>query len=149
MGNGASAAIAAALIVAAFAVPAAAAGQQFTTVQTTLAPAGDADGSGTAVLEFDTRDEAVCYTIHTENVTTPITEAGLVFDETGEVVVDLIVIDRGADLQECVALGRFKARSRQELRAIGKDPSAYSLELYNAEHPSSPGAVRGRLEGVS
>jgi hypothetical protein len=32
---------------------------------------------------------------------------------------------------------------------MGKDPSAYFLELYNAEHPSSPGAIRGQLEGVS
>jgi hypothetical protein len=33
--------------------------------------------------------------------------------------------------------------------AIGKDPAAYSLELYNDEHPISPGAVMGQLEGVS
>jgi hypothetical protein len=140
--------IVAGVVAMAFAVPAGA-GQRFTTVQTTLAPAGDPDGSGSAVLEFDTKDEAVCYEIHTENVTTPITEAGITFDETGEVVVELLVIDDGPDLVECVALGRFKARSRQALRAIGKDPGAYSLELYNDEHPISPGAVRGQLEGVS
>jgi len=140
--------VAAALVAAAFAVPAVA-GQQFTTVQTTLAPAGDPDGSGTALLQFDTREEAVCYSIHTENVTTPITEAAITSAETGEAVVELLVIDRGADLEECVALGRFKARSRQALQAIGKNPGGYSLELYNAEHPSSPGAVRGQLQGVT
>jgi CHRD domain len=127
----------------------AAAAAQFTTVQATLGPAGDADGSGTAVLEFDLKQEAVCYQIHTENVTTPITGASITFDETGEVVIDMLVLATGPDLEECVGLGRFKARSRQTLRAIGKDPGAYSLELYNAEHPSSPGAVRGQLQGVS
>ncbi|MGH2736460.1 MAG: CHRD domain-containing protein [Actinomycetota bacterium] len=122
---------------------------QFTTVQATLSGAGDPDGSGSAVLEFDTKEEAVCYEIHTENVTTPITGAAITSNETGEEVIGLLVIDDGPDLVECVALGRFKARSRQGLRAIGKDPGDYSLELYNDEHPSAPGAVRGRLEGVS
>lgn len=30
-----------------------------------------------------------------------------------------------------------------------KNPSGYFLELYNAEHTSPPGAVRGQLKGVS
>jgi hypothetical protein len=142
------AALVAAVAVALVATQAAAA-QQFTTVRATLGPAGDADGTGTALLEFDTKDEAVCYEIHTQNVTTPITEAAIVDAETGEPVIELLVIDQGPDLVECVALGRFKARSRQGLRAIGKDPSAFFLELYNAENPTSPGAVRGRLQGVA
>jgi hypothetical protein len=141
-------AVVAAVAVAAVAVPAAA-GPQFTTVRATLGPAGDQDGSGSALLEFDTKDEAVCYEIQTQNVTTPITEAAIVNTETGATVIELLVIDRGPDLVECVALQRFKARSRQGLRAIGKDPSGYFLELYNGEHTSSPGAVRGQLEGVS
>jgi hypothetical protein len=140
--------LAAALAVAALAVPAVA-GQQFTTVRATLTPAGDPDGSGSALLEFDLREEAVCYEIHTQNVTTPITGAAITSAETGEVVIELLVIDRGPDLVECVALQRFKARSRQGLTEIGKNPSGYFLELYNDEHPSFPGAVRGQLEGVS
>jgi hypothetical protein len=58
-------ALVAALAVAAVAVPAAA-GQQFTTVRATLEPAGDPDGSGSALVEFDAKDEAVCYEIHTQ-----------------------------------------------------------------------------------
>ena len=49
----------AALAVAAFAVPAAA-GQGFTTFQVTLLPAGDPDGTGSAMLQTDAKDEAVC-----------------------------------------------------------------------------------------
>jgi hypothetical protein len=75
-------------------------------------------------------------------------EAGITFDETGEVVGELLVIDGGPDLLvACVALGRFKARSRQALRAIGKDPGACSRELYNDEHLVSPGAVPGAARG--
>jgi hypothetical protein len=140
--------LAAALAVAALAVPAAA-GQEFTTVRATLAPAGDPDGSGSALLELDAKQEAVCYQIHTQNVTTPITEAAITSAETGEVVVELLVIDRGPDLVECVSVSRFQGHGRQELMRIGKDPGCYFLELYNEEHPSSPGAVRGPLEGVS
>jgi CHRD domain len=127
----------------------AAAGQQFTTVRATLGPAGDPDGTGSALLELDAKDEAVCYEIHTQNVTTPITDAAIVSAETGEVAVELLVIDRGADLVECVSVSEFQGHGRRELRRIGKDPSGYFLELYNSEHPSSPGAVRGQLEGVS
>ena len=81
-------------------------------------------------------------------MTTPITEAAIVNAETCA-VVELIVIDRGPDLVECVSVSRFQGHARQEIRRMGKDPSGYFLELYNAEHPSSPGAVRGQLEGVS
>ena len=147
MGRLSMALLAAALVTAALAVPAAA-GQEFTTFRVTLGPAGDPDGSGSAVLQTDAKDEAVCYEIHTENVTTPITEAAIVAADTGA-VVELIVIDDGPDLQECVSVSRFQGHGRQEMRRMGKNPSAYSLELYNAEHPSSPGAVRGGLEGVS
>jgi hypothetical protein len=139
----------AALVAAALAAPGVAAKAQFTTVRATLSPAGDPDGTGTALLELDAKDEAVCYRIHTEKVTTPITEAGVVFGETGEVVLELLVIDSGPDLEECVSVSRFQGHGRQEIRRIGKDPGAYFLELYNDEHPSSPGAVRGQLEGVS
>ena len=147
MGRLSMALLAAALVTAALAVPAAA-GQEFTTFRVTLGPAGDPDGSGSAVLQTDAKDEAVCYEIHTQNVTTPITEAAIVNAETGA-VVELIVIDRGPDLVECVSVSRFQGHARQEIRRMGKDPSGYFLELYNAEHPSSPGAVRGQLEGVS
>jgi hypothetical protein len=139
--------LAAGLVAAALAVPATA-GQGFTTFRVTLSPAGDPDGSGTALLETDAKGEAVCYDIHTENVALPITEAAIVSAETGE-AVELLVIDQGADLSECVSVSRFQGHARREIRRMGKDPSAYFLELYNAEHPSSPGAVRGQLEGVS
>jgi hypothetical protein len=141
-------ALVAALAIAAVAVPAAA-GQQFTPVRATLGPAGDPDGSGSALVEFDAKDEAVCYEIHTQNVTTPITDAAIVSADAGEIAVELLVIARGADLVECVSVSEFQGHGRRELRRLGKDPSGYFLERYNSEHPSSPGAVRGPLEGVS
>jgi hypothetical protein len=147
MRRGTIALLAAALAAAALAVPAVA-GQGFITFRVTLSPAGDADGSGSALLQTDAKDEAVCYEIHTENVATPITDAAIVSTETGA-VVELFVIDQGPDLRECVSVSRFQGHGRQEIRRMGKDPSAYFLELYNAEHPSSPGAIRGQLEGVS
>lgn len=42
--------------------------------------------------------------------------------QTGETVIDLLVIDQGPDLVERVALGRFKVRSRQGRKAIGQGP---------------------------
>ena len=111
-----------------------------------LGPAGDPDGSGTAVLQLDAADEAVCYEVQTQNVTTPITDLDIVSAETGEVVVDLFVVfDDGPTIDECVSVSRHQGHARRELRRIAKDPSAYVLEIYNAEHPGSPGAVRGPL----
>jgi hypothetical protein len=147
MRTGILAALAAALTIAALAVPATA-GQGFTTFQVTLSPAGDPDGSGSAVLQTDAKDEAICYDIHTQNVSTPITEAAIVNAETG-VVTELIVIDRGPDLAECVSVSRFQGHGRQEIGRMGKNPGDFFLELYNEEHPGSPGAVRGQLEGAS
>jgi hypothetical protein len=118
MGRTWMALLAAGLAAAALAVPAAA-GQEFTTFQVTLSPAGDSDGSGSATLETDARNEAVCYEIHTQNVTTPITEAAIVSAETGA-VVELIVIDQGPDLSECVSVSRFQGHGRQEIRRMGR-----------------------------
>jgi hypothetical protein len=140
---------AAALAAAAIAIPAAAA-QDTVTVRATLGPAGDPDGSGTAVLELDAADEAVCYDVQTQNVATPITDLDIVSAESGEVAVDLFVVfDEGPNVAECVSASRFQGHARREMRRIAKDPSAYVLEIYNAEHPSSPGAIRGPLEPVS
>jgi hypothetical protein len=137
--------LAAALVAAAFAVPAAAA-QQPVTVRATLGPGGDADGSGTAVLQLDAAAEAVCYEVSTQNVTTPITDLRIVEAATGEVSVDLFVVfDDGPTIDECVSVSAHQGHGRRELRRIAKDPSAYVLEIYNAEHPGSPGAVRGPL----
>ena len=121
-------ALVAALAVAAFAVPAMAA-QQFTTVRATLEPAGDPDGTGSVLLGLDAGDEAVCYRIQTQNLTTPITRAAIVSAETGEVAVELLVIDRGPELVECVSVSRFQGHGRRKLRRIGKDPGGYFLEL--------------------
>jgi hypothetical protein len=141
--------IAAGVSAAVFAVPVGAA-QEIVTVRTTLGPAGDPDGSGTAVLQLDAHDEAVCYEVNTQNVATPITDLAIVSAETGEVSVDLFVVfDEGPTIEECVSVSAHQGHGRRELRRIAKDPSAYALEIYNDEHPSSPGAIRGQLEGVS
>jgi hypothetical protein len=63
-----------------------------------------------------------------------ITNAAIVSADTGEVAVELLVIDRSADLVECVSVSEFQGHGRRELRRIGKDPSGY---------------FRGQLEGVS
>lgn len=125
----------------------AAAGTEFDTVQATLTPAGDPDGSGTAVLEIDTKNKSICYQIHTENVSTPIMDATITFGESGETVAELIVIDNGPVLEECVRV--FGPQPRRDLNRISKDPGNYFLHLFNEEHPSGTGAVQGQLVGVS
>jgi hypothetical protein len=148
----------AALVFAAFALPAAAS-PGFTTVQATLVGDGDPDGSGSALLEIDTKTAfgagTICHEIHVDNVATPITGGVITVGESGEIVGRLFVTDSGQDLQGCSGQGGIKTR---DLMRIQKNPEGHFLHLYNAEHPCDitapertcpPGALIGQLVGVS
>jgi hypothetical protein len=118
---------------------------QTDTVGTTLTPAGDAEGGGSAVLEVNTKGEFICYEIQTTDVTTPITGATITVGAEGETVFDLVVIDRGADLVECVSVSRHSTPTRRDLNRLLRDPGSYYLHLFNDEHPAGSGAVQGQL----
>jgi hypothetical protein len=146
-------ALAGALVVAAFAVPAGA-GERFSNFQVTLSGDGDPDGSGTASLQIDPKTEVVCFQIHVENVSTPITGGAITVGESGTIVSRLIIRDPDQDIDDCT--GQLGIR-RQEMNRIVKDPGSHFLHLYNDEHPCDPfasrqcppGAVQGQLQGVS
>ena len=129
----------------------------FTTFRATLSPEGDPDGSGSAVLEIDTKTDfgTICYQIQVENVARPITGGAITVGESGETVGRLVIQDRGWDLEGCTAHLGIKNR---DLKRIQKDPGSHFLHLYNDEHPCEaigpstpcpPGAVIVQLEGVS
>jgi hypothetical protein len=135
-----------------------AAGTQFTTLQATLVPEGDPDGSGAAVITIDFKDSGtICpVRIEVENVARPITGAAITVGESSEFVGRIFIQDRGGVIEDglCTSQGGIKTR---DLKRIQKDPGAHFLHLYNAEHPCDifssgpcpPGAVTGQLEGVS
>lgn len=150
-----SAMVIAMLVGAALVVPAVA-GQPFTTFQTTLVGDGDPDGSGSAVLEIDTKTTfgTICHRIEVANVARPITGGAITVTESGELVGRLIIAgDQGGTLEGCTA--QLGIRNR-DLKRIQRDPASHFLHLYNAEHPCDvqatrrcpQGAVVGQLEGV-
>jgi hypothetical protein len=145
-----------ALVAAALAVPAVA-GTQFTTLRSTLVGDGDADGSGSALLQIDTKTTfaTICHQIQLENVSRPITGGAITVGESGEIVGRLIIFnDQGGTLEGCT--GQLGIKNR-DLKRIQMDPGSHFLHLYNAEHPCDifgagrvcpQGAVIGQLEGV-
>jgi hypothetical protein len=148
--------LAAALVVAVFALPALA-GKGFTTIQATLSGDADPDGSGSALLKVDTKTSfrTICHEIQVENVSRPITGGIVSVGESGELVGRLIIQDRGGTLEGCTAQAGIKNR---DLMRIQKDPAGHFLHLYNDEHPCDvsgpdracpPGALIGQLQGVS
>jgi len=99
---------------------------------------GDPDGSGTATLQLNPGQEQVCYDILVTGV------AGLLAAHihigfanlAGPVVVGL-PLQTGTEGSGCVML------ARDQVRAIVQAPSAFYVNVHNAEFPD--GALRGQL----
>lgn len=130
--------LAAALVVAVFALPALA-GKGF---QATLSGDADPDGSGSALLQIDTKTSfgTVCHETQVENVSRPITGGIVSVGESGELVGRLIIQDRGGTLEGCTAQAGIKNR---DLMRIQKDPAGRFLHLYNDGIPATSAARTG------
>ena len=100
---------------------------------------GDTDGSGTFTAQLDPDSGDLCYTLGVKGVGAP-TMAHIhkgAAGADGDVVVKLNITTDG---DECAALQRELAK------AIVAAPSAYYVNVHNAEFPK--GAVRGQLNSL-
>ncbi len=100
---------------------------------------GDTDGSGAFAAKLDPESGDLCYTLSVKGIGAP-TAAHIhkgAAGSDGDVVVNLNITTDG---DECAALQRELAK------AIATTPSAYYVNVHNAEFPK--GAVRGQLTGA-
>ena len=99
---------------------------------------GDPDGAGTATITLNPGHNQVCFELTVSNIA-PATAAHIhegAADKAGPVVVGLTAPTSGSS-KDCVTLDRDK------IKAIIKNPSAYYINVHNADFPD--GAVRGQL----
>lgn len=96
---------------------------------------GDADGSGTFVVEIDADAGDFCYTVTSAKIAAP-TMAHVHTGAAGVNGAPVITIDpKGND--HCVAV------EPDVLKPIVATPDAYYVNIHNAEFPG--GAIRGQL----
>lgn len=99
---------------------------------------GDPDGSGSASLQLNRGQGEICYELAVSNIA-PATAAHIHVAPAGvpgPVVVPLAPPTSGSS-SACAVV------DRELVKAILKDPSAYYVNVHNAEYPA--GAVRGQL----
>lgn len=99
---------------------------------------GDPDGSGTATITLNPGQEEVCFELTVSGIA-PATAAHIhvaPVGEPGPVVVPLTPPTSGSS-SGCVSA------SRELIKAIIQDPSAYYVNVHNADYPA--GALRGQL----
>ena len=99
---------------------------------------GDSDGTGTAWFWINPGQGEVCYVLEVENIE-PAAAAHIHIAPVGSpgpVVIPLIAPTSGTS-SGCASA------DRELLVAILVDPSAYYVNVHNADFP--PGAVRGQL----
>jgi|SRR5829696_4948484 hypothetical protein len=96
---------------------------------------GDPDGSGTATLTINPGTGQVCWTIETTNVA-PLHAAHIHVGSTEEAGPVVVTLSTGT--------GCTVVQDRELLLAIITNPSAYYVNVHNAEYPA--GALRGQLD---
>ena len=129
----AAAAIAAALLL----VPASSASAlpvSATVLHASLAPGGDADGSGMAMVTLRPAVRRVCATISWSGIDKPFA-AHIHRRSDGQVVVDLTGSVTGG--------ARCTTASRRLIRRIAERPGRYYVNVHNRTYPA--GAVQGSL----
>ncbi len=102
---------------------------------------GDPDGSGFARITLNPGLGQVCWQITVSDITLPATGAHIHVapaDQPGPVVVPLSPPDASGFASGCTS-----GVSRELVKAILQNPSAYYVNVHNADYPA--GAVRGQL----
>lgn len=123
--------------------PAAGGGRPFSVELTGAAEApaaGDPDGAGTAMLELNSGQGEVCFTLVVGNIALPATAAHIhqaPAGVAGPVVVPLTAPDENGLASGCVDADAALIKDMEQ------DPSIYYVNVHNASFPG--GAVRGQL----
>ena len=102
--------------------------------------AGDPDGSGTATLRLNPGHGQICFSLSVAGITQPSTDANIyqgASGVSGAFVVALVPPTTTGRSEGCVAA------SHDLLIAMMSNPSAYYVNVLNAEYPY--GALRGQL----
>lgn len=124
---------------------------QVEVISVRLAPSGDADGSGIAVLRFDSEAGRVCYTIVARDIGAPQEPAPGIGSAhihgplpTGGIAIDLDTVFRSTGTDAYVSTGCVAA-STAATEAVLANPELYYVNVHNADFPA--GALRGQLGG--
>ena len=113
-----------------------------------LAPSGDADGSGVAVLRVDLDNSQVCYDIVVRNIGEPVEPAPGIGSAhihttlTGGVFINLLTDFRSTGTDVFIATGCVSA-TEEQLQAVLDNPSQYYVNVHTVAFPG--GAIQGSL----
>ena len=113
-----------------------------------LAPTGDPNGSGVAVLRVNLDKSQVCYTIVVRNIGEPVEPAPGIGSAhihtalTGGVFVNLLTDFRSTGTDTYIATGCVSASTAQ-IQAILNNPDQYYVNVHTAEFRA--GAIQGSL----
>ncbi len=113
-----------------------------------LAPSGDPDGSGVAVLRVDLDNSQVCYQIVVRNIGEPVEPAPGIGSAhihttlTGGVFINLLTNFRSTGADVYLATGCVSA-TQEQLQAILNNPRQYYVNVHTVTAPG--GAIQGSL----
>jgi hypothetical protein len=113
-----------------------------------LAPSGDPDGSGMAVLRVDLDDSQVCYNIVVRRIGEPVEpapgigSAHIHTTTTGGVFINLLTDFRSTGADVYIATDCVKA-TEEQLQAVLDNPTQYYVNVHTRAYPA--GAIQGSL----
>ncbi len=122
---------------------------QVTVLTAQLAPSGDPDGSGIAIVRLDPDTDRVCYTIVVRDIGAPMEPApGLGSAHvhgplpSGAIAIDLDTVFMATGTDTYIASGCVSA-SGATIDAVLANPELFYVNVHNAQFPG--GAVQGSL----
>jgi hypothetical protein len=114
-----------------------------------LAPSGDPDGSGVAVVRLDSERDLVCYSAVVRNISAPTEPAPGVGSAhihgplpATVIAIDLDSVFMAAGTSTFIAMDCVSADSAT-IDAVLANPELFYFNVHNAEYPA--GAVQGSL----
>ena len=113
-----------------------------------LAPSGDPDGSGAAVLRVNLDKSQVCYTTVVRNIGEPVEPAAGIGSAhihttlTGGVFINLLTDFRSTGADVYLATGCVSA-TQEQLQAVLNNPRQYYVNVHTVAAPG--GAIQGSL----